>query len=390
MTTGLFNSSLFTTIICLVLVFALLSVLVSTLTEAINSYFQERGRILYRTIGQLFEDGVNANFGQLLYSHPMIDNLKKDNQSLPQYISAELFGKALIDVVSNTARHYRNNGIAIVPAEDTRTVFARFSDAVNAMAHTPLQLLLWNMIGRSQAENAANPLDALEKELQGWYNDQMDRVSGWYKTWTRKRLFIVSLLVALALNVDSIYLFQCLYRSPDLRAQLEPVAEGLAANYASVRGDSSLSLMQQFYKAVEQTKFPKDSAGRDSALSYVTRTIGSLGRMDSLLRIQDTIRSADWKHATLVVDDLQTLGLPLGWGKRVAPLSWFGNEPPDKPTDYLHERQLLTIPNAVLYVLGILITAFSLSAGAPFWFDLLLRLVNVRRTGAKPVQSKKQ
>ena len=96
---SLFNSPLFISIICLVLVFALLSLLVSTITEGINSYFQERGRILYRTIGKLFEDGLNINFGQLLYSHPMIDSLKKDKQSLPQYISAELFGTALIDVV---------------------------------------------------------------------------------------------------------------------------------------------------------------------------------------------------------------------------------------------------------------------------------------------------
>ena len=390
MTTGLFNSPIFISIICLVLIFALLSMLVSTLTEAINSYFQERGRILYRTIGQLFEDGVNANFGQLLYSHPMIDNLKKDKQSLPQYISAELFGKALIDVVSNTARYYRYNGKAIAPIEDKRTVFARFSDAVDAMAHTPIQLLLWNMIDRSQAANAENPLGALEQELQGWYNDQMDRVSGWYKTWTRKRLFYVGLLVALALNVDSIYLFQCLYRSPDLRAQLEPVAEGLAANYASVRGDSSLAVMQQLYKSVELTRFPSDSLGRDTTLRYVTRAIGSLGRMDSLLRIQDSIRSADWQHATLVVNDLQTLGLPIGWQRSAAPVSWFDDTTRGAPTDYFHERQRPTGPNIVLYILGILITAFSLSAGAPFWFDLLLRLVNVRRTGTKPDSSKKQ
>ena len=190
---------------------------------------------------------------------------------------------------------------------------------------------------------------------------------------------------------DSIYLFQCLYRSPDLRGRLAPIAEGLAANYAAVRGDSSLGQMQQFYKALELTKFPKDSASRDSSLRYLTQTIGGLGRMDSLLRIQDSIRSADWKHATLEVDDLETLGLPVGWKKNVAPWSWRSDSIAHAPPgDYFHERQRRSWPNAVLYVLGILITAFSLSAGAPFWFDLLLRLVNVRRTGAKPDSSKKQ
>lgn len=391
MIAGLTNSPLFISIICIVLVFALLSLLVSTITEGINSYFQERGRILYRTIGKLFEDGINVNFGQLLYSHPMIDNLKKDKQSLPQYISAELFGTALIDVVSNTARRYVNNGNAIVPAQDDRSVFERFSDAVNSMAHTPMQLLFWNMVDRSRARNAADPLGELERELQEWYNDQMDRVSGWYKTWTRRRLRWVALLVALALNVDSIYVFQCIYRSPDLQAKLVPVAESLAANYANVRNDSSTALMQRLYKAVDLTTFPKDSVGRDSALRYVTRAIGSLGKMDSLLKIGDSARTADWKRATSEVEELETLGLPVGWRGNVAPLSWGDSSVRHGvQTDYFHARQRPNFANVVLYILGILITMFSLSAGAPFWFDLLLRLVNVRRTGAKPNSSKKQ
>jgi len=33
---------------------------------------------------------------------------------------------------------------------------------------------------------------------------------------------------------------------------------------------------------------------------------------------------------------------------------------------------------------GLLVTAFALSFGAPFWFDLLNRLVNLRAAGKKP------
>jgi hypothetical protein len=38
------------------------------------------------------------------------------------------------------------------------------------------------------------------------------------------------------------------------------------------------------------------------------------------------------------------------------------------------------------HVLGCLITALAVSLGAPFWFDVLGKLVNVRATGPKPVQ----
>ncbi|WP_276484161.1 hypothetical protein [Paraflavitalea pollutisoli] len=44
--------------------------------------------------------------------------------------------------------------------------------------------------------------------------------------------------------------------------------------------------------------------------------------------------------------------------------------------------------NFFYYVAGILITAFSLSAGAPFWFDMLMKVVNLRRAGARPAETK--
>jgi len=37
-----------------------------------------------------------------------------------------------------------------------------------------------------------------------------------------------------------------------------------------------------------------------------------------------------------------------------------------------------------LKLVGWLLTAFAVRQGAPFWFDLLNRLVNVRGSGSKP------
>ena len=36
-----------------------------------------------------------------------------------------------------------------------------------------------------------------------------------------------------------------------------------------------------------------------------------------------------------------------------------------------------------LYILGCILTAFALSVGAPFWFDLLNRLIKLRGAGVK-------
>jgi len=38
----------------------------------------------------------------------------------------------------------------------------------------------------------------------------------------------------------------------------------------------------------------------------------------------------------------------------------------------------------VLKIFGLLVTAYAVSFGAPLWFDLLNKLVNMRLAGKKP------
>jgi hypothetical protein len=44
----------------------------------------------------------------------------------------------------------------------------------------------------------------------------------------------------------------------------------------------------------------------------------------------------------------------------------------------------------ILKILGLLITIVAVSLGAPFWFDLLKCLINVRMAGEKPDDSNKK
>ena len=54
------------------------------------------------------------------------------------------------------------------------------------------------------------------------------------------------------------------------------------------------------------------------------------------------------------------LSLPIGWGKDVRPATWY------------------------VAASGWLLTAIAVSLGAPFWFDLLGRVAQLRTTGARP------
>jgi hypothetical protein len=68
---------------------------------------------------------------------------------------------------------------------------------------------------------------------------------------------------------------------------------------------------------------------------------------------------------------LEELNLPLGWvtgaGREADPRRW--------PVSF---------PDYFIKILGLLITAFALSLGATFWFDLLKKFVGIRSSGAEP------
>jgi hypothetical protein len=46
-----------------------------------------------------------------------------------------------------------------------------------------------------------------------------------------------------------------------------------------------------------------------------------------------------------------------------------------------------TIGQAIAWFFGCLVTALMVSLGAPFWYDMLSKLVNRRGTGPRPASS---
>ncbi len=62
------------------------------------------------------------------------------------------------------------------------------------------------------------------------------------------------------------------------------------------------------------------------------------------------------------LDQVKELGLPLGWSKATSPSGW-------------------AIPGKAI---GILLTAFAILLGAPFWFDLLGKVAQLRGAGQPP------
>jgi hypothetical protein len=373
----------------------------------------------------------------------MVTNLRKDNKTYPQYISDAMFSQVMIEVVSNFAREYKydenKKSIVMQVAKDANglpiheDLFTRFKAGVEKMEHTSIKLLLLNMVDKATAMSGqgtnTTPIASLEKQLKQWYNDQMDRMTGWYKDVIKKKLLIVGFIVAIVLNVNAIHVFQTIYRNPQLRSELTAISERVAENYEKVKSDTSLTDLQKAEKAVKMSNIT--SAKRDSTQlsnlrdvlaqsqkldTVLNKIINQVITLDSIERINDSLRknklAEDFKNTYDRINEIEALGLPIGWKLNEPPLCWLATKDTANKkflhrilinNVFINRDSLITklksdhidkyfinyvkpsFWNWVFYVIGIFITAFSVSMGAPFWFDLLLKFVNIRKAGKKPL-----
>lgn len=182
------------------------------------------------------------------------------------------------------------------------------------------------------------------ESVEKWFNDSMDRVSGVFKRYSQWMALIIGFFVALVLNVDSINLTLYLWREPSVRQVL--VAQ--ASNF----------------------ELSSEATDKDMNPSESTQT---------------------------AMQQLKELNLPVGWGARdfnAGSCNLFpGNEEAfGVPLPFLNK--CLTTPNTndqtslPVKLVGIFITALAAMQGAPFWFDMLKRVVNIRATGPNPAEKK--
>lgn len=404
----LFINPIIETSISLIFVYALLSILSSILVEWWNHARKSRGKLLQDAIIQLLYDPYNLSYGELLMNHFLIENLRNPHNRRPaQYISSNLFAEALIDIIAQQARH--NLKISLPKADDverkidvvegqkkskkSKQVFVRFKAGLEMMNPSPLRDTFFSFYDKAEGGDYAK----LKAAFEQWYNDYMERVSGWYKTKLMRTNIIFGFIIAIGLNVDSIHLFRVLSMDSTLRQEMLEVAETAALNYQTL-ADSSKQNSAALTRIVQQ------SLGDTSTTVVVDTT-----HAKELILRTDTLTQLYVSRADSVLGVAAALNVPIGWNKRIAPLSWFWKEKPEEPreaaeqkkgtTDDKSRSNLHQHPNHPgllaynerrnhcpdpFYFLGILISGFALSFGSPFWFELLVKLVNIRKSGGKP------
>jgi hypothetical protein len=245
---------------------------------------------------------------------PLAKGPWKFRRSLPAYISATSFADALIDL--------------LVPNAGGQTTLDAIDRSLKSLQQelpvaSPLVESLQTLVA-----NANGSMGLFRTSVESWYDNHMDRVSGWYKRHVAKITLVVGAILVLLLNVNTLTIGRTLYSSSVI---------GTAVSTVAAKSTSCQNQSQQ----------------------------------DCLTGLQAQLSAAG------------QAGLPIGWATVAACAK------PKTSCNWLDQRGILSPSGgsgweAVLVLAGFLITIIALTPGARFWFDLLSRLGSLRSTGPKP------
>lgn len=197
--------------------------------------------------------------------------------------------------------------------------------AIEALPNSKLKSQLQAIV-----KTSASNIEDITRAVSEWTDQSLTTLGEAYKKRLQWITLVVGLVASVAFNVDTIALTTHLYKDKEARE---------AAAEVGVRLTETTSKEQ----------------------------------LDTCLGMDAKARKADTSCAELMglVDAVQSRNATLG----KLPIGWDHTSPVDQPA-------------FALKLLGWLLTALSLSLGAPFWFDVLNRFASVRHGMRKPAATK--
>ena len=327
----------------LIFVFFIFSLFVSGLVELINTFLEQRAKLLRRALNKLLTDGSDFGLANDFFNH-QLTKIKEEKfwgfRKPVNYLSADSFSTVLIDLLTKEV-----DSVPLGLTNPTQQTFEKIKQVLVQPGPQAIKELLRPILAKSDDFNT------FKAELERWYNGYMEQVSGWFKRYAQGVVWIVSGLVAFALNVDTIYLADRLFNDNGLRERL--VAEAIKTTQDKGKSFGKDQEFVRFLVGYDSSLVEHDAVNNNA---FILK--GKPTGVDSL-----AVQAA---YLRFVQNRVAELKLPIGWEWR----------------NYIPHRQ--AAQNGWYAFPGWLLTAAALSFGAPFWFDLLLKLVNIRNTARRP------
>lgn len=333
---------------------------VSGIVEFIHTIFEKRAAFLQKAFEKL--NSTINNTGESLWTklkaNPFITNLEDevDNKwklwgRKMSYLDSSTFVSAIINMLGN------------IKLDENTTVqneYSKIKLQIEGFDAGNFQQILKTLAQES------TDLKSFEEKLAKWFDQYMEHVSGWFKRYSRLTVMITSAVVTIALNLNTIVITKQLSSDKTLRNSIvqkavnyvDSTAIDLVDTNAFYKNDANFRIFLKENYAYLSNKI-------DTALLEPTNKIKQLTAIDSLAYSEAT--------AKYLESNIQSLGFKIGY-------TFTGSTTWEK-FEQVFEQNNMTI---FWTLCGWLLTVAALSFGAPFWFDLLVKLVNVRNVMKKP------
>lgn len=352
----------------LVLMYLVLSLFCTAINEIIAWVTSQRAKTLRSALQQLIDD---PRLKALFYDHGLVDGAKvasnkgsqpaKQASSLPDLATdVDADGKVQASAAAAPSDKLQPPADNAPPAnlhpsylssktvaaaitgsllaylrsdDDPLPIDATFQDMENAVERLQINSNIRDALSACLADAQGN-IDKFRDNVAQWFDNAMDRLSGAYKRYVQIVTIFVGVFVVLLFNADSLNVAKRLWSDHALGEVISQTA-----------GNVTLAKDPLDPKTIRDSQPQCESASADNDLSNDIATMCAL--------------NADLRP------------LPIGWAK----LRW---------PQWSDITYWLTKGTPVQNIFGWLITALALTQGAPFWFDLLQKIMNFRATGTKP------
>ncbi len=236
--------------------FLAISLFTSAAVEAINSVLNVRVKNLRTGIMALVNDPNFTGLAKQLYAHALISPLGPGAadplKNAPAYIDKTQFAEAMLDITGLSAA--TPAAAAQAPAVQAAAALKARMDALSAEAGTfdpQIKQLLQGMVTRCGGD-----IDRLKTDLANWFDNGMDRLSGEFKRRTQWMTFVIALIAAFAVNLDTIRVGTVLWGEPALAEKLKtaqfPASQPKTMDEAITNGEQVFAALN----AIAQEGFP--------------------------------------------------------------------------------------------------------------------------------------
>ena len=327
-------------LLSLALIFTLVSVLCAAVNELLAGHFSRRAEFLHLGLQRMVPDRV---FFTRLMNHPLLTAGGSGNASKPSYLAGEIFAYALVDVMRTRADLMAGRVKSLTVASPTP-----LSQVIHELEQRDIALAA---ALRTLLAGAADETE-IKKRIGTWYDQTMERVSGQFKRHAQKCLFVIGFLVAAAIDVDTIAIAKVLWTNPARATAVAEIATRME------RSGKLKALVEGAARHDGNTNTPPEAA---------EKFVGTSSSKADAQAMIDKVR--------LALDEVAAAQIPISHHCMA-----------ESNPIFACWANLTATPGKGIFakLLGWLLTALAISMGAPFWFELLSKLVNLRSAGVKP------